>query len=198
MGRIRLLPEHVISQIAAGEVIQRPASVVKELIENSLDAKATKIEIALVDGGLKSVSVRDNGCGMSPEDLRLSVERHATSKILDTEDLFRISTFGFRGEALASIRAVSKLTIVTREEGAETGYLLHVEGMNPIHLEPVGTIQGTHVEVQDLFFNTPVRRKFLKGANAEFKYILEWVVRFGFAHPQKRFSLNKDGQRFLT
>lgn len=198
LGRIRLLPEHVISQIAAGEVIQRPASALKELIENSLDAGADKIEISLEGAGLKNLSIADNGHGMSEEDLRLSIERHATSKIQDTADLFMIRTFGFRGEALASIRAVSRLKISTRAVDSETGYLLSVEGMNDPHIEPIQRRPGTTVEVRDLFFNTPVRRKFLKGPNAEFRYILDWLTRFAFAHPDKRFTVDRDGERILT
>lgn len=192
MGEVRLLPEYVISKIAAGEVIQRPSSVVKELVENSLDAKADFIEISVAEGGLKSIVVRDNGLGMVREDLELCVMRHATSKIRDLEDIYRITSFGFRGEALASIAAVSKLKILTRSKKEQMGHILVMEGGGLPVIQPIALPVGTTVEVKDLFFNTPVRKKFLKGPNAEFKAISEWVIKFAFAHPKKRIVLKKD------
>jgi len=193
MGEVRLLPEYVISKIAAGEVIQRPCSVVKELVENSIDAGADFLEIGVEDGGTKAIVVKDNGRGMDRDDLELCTLRHATSKIRELEDIYRITSFGFRGEALASIAAVSKLKIFTRSHGEETGHLLRVEGGGPFVIQPIALPVGTTVEVRDLFYNTPVRRKFLKGAQAEFKAIAEWVVKFAFAHPEKRIFLKKDG-----
>src|SRR3990167_10020790 len=154
--KIRKLDPHLINQIAAGEVIERPASAIKELVENALDAGATTITVTLREGGRSLIAVTDNGTGMSPEDLELSVERHATSK-LPENNLFNIQTLGFRGEALPSIGAVSRLHLTSRLHGAEEAWLLKVEGGNKMPLMPSSHPQGTHIEVKDLFYATPAR-----------------------------------------
>ncbi len=183
---IRLLPQTLINQIAAGEVVERPASVVKELVENALDAGGTKIEVQIRDGGKSYLSVLDNGKGMSPEDLELAVERHATSKIPD-EDLFNIVTLGFRGEALPSIGSVARLTVMTREEGAETAWRLSVEGGIKSSVQPASGPRGTKIEVRDLFFATPARLKFLKTATTESHQIAEVLNRLAMAYPAVSF-----------
>lgn len=161
-GRISILDESVVNKIAAGEVVERPASVVKELIENSIDAKASRVNISIVDGGTRSIAVTDDGEGMSREDALLALERHATSKIRSAEDILEVKTLGFRGEALPSIAAVSRLTMVTRALGSERGTKVVVEGGRPPVVSDHPSAPGTSVTVDDLFFNTPARRKFLK------------------------------------
>lgn len=188
---IRLLPQTLVNQIAAGEVVERPSSVVKELVENALDAGATRIEVYLRDGGKSSLTVIDNGQGMSREDLEMAVERHATSKIPD-EDLFNISTLGFRGEALPSIGSVARLTLTSREEGAETAWALTVEGGLKSPPQPASGPKGTRVEVRDLFFATPARLKFLKAATTETHQITEVLQRLAMAHPQIAFTLKDE------
>lgn len=184
-----ILPPDVASQIAAGEVIERPASVVKELIENSVDANSTRIIIRVEEGGKKSISVSDDGCGMDAEDALLSFQRHATSKIRNADDLWRIKTMGFRGEALPSIAAVSRVELVTRPPNAERGTRIVVEGGILQTVEPIGCPQGTKVTVRGLFFNTPARLKFLKAASTEFAHIAEVVSRYILAFPEISFSL---------
>ena len=159
---IHLLSPQVASQIAAGEVVERPASVVKELLENCLDAGAKNITIQVKDAGQRLVEVSDDGCGIAPEEMTLAVERHATSKLISADDLFKIGTLGFRGEALASIGSVSRLTITSREVKSTTGAQLRVEGGKPGQVLMVGTPVGTTVRVEDLFYNVPARLKFLK------------------------------------
>lgn len=181
--RIRILPEHVQNQIAAGEVVERPASVVKELIENALDADAHEIAIAIQEGGQRSIRVADDGWGMDEANLLLAVERHATSKITSVEDIFQIQSFGFRGEALPSIASVSKMTITTCLRGASEGVTLVLEGGKRIRISPSPARPGTVVTVEDLFFNTPARRKFLKSSSAETAAIHEIVTRIALAHP---------------
>ncbi|TWG61778.1 DNA mismatch repair endonuclease MutL [Aminobacter sp. J44] len=186
--RIRHLSETVINQIAAGEVIERPASVVKELVENALDAGATRIEIATAGGGLTLLRVTDNGSGMDAEDLALAVERHCTSKL--GEDIHDIRSLGFRGEALPSIGSVGKLTIRSRTADADSGHEITVEGGRVSSVRPVAANRGTMVEVRDLFYATPARLKFMKGERAEAGAITELVRRIAIAFPQVRFTLS--------
>ncbi|HLB05926.1 MAG TPA: DNA mismatch repair endonuclease MutL, partial [Thermodesulfobacteriota bacterium] len=162
MGIINLLPENLINQIAAGEVVERPASVVKELIENSIDAGATEIIVDIEDGGRRLIRVSDNGWGMSREDALLSIQRHATSKIREVSDLFNISTLGFRGEALPSIASVSKLRLTTVPKGSTFGTSIRIEGGKELEVIDSGGPVGTNMEVRELFFNTPARLKFMK------------------------------------
>lgn len=177
MSNIRILTEEVAAQIAAGEVIERPASVVKELLDNSIDAGSDRIEIAIEGGGRKLIRVRDNGCGMSRDDLFLSVERHATSKIENSADLFRIKSLGFRGEALPSIAAVSRTRITSRPREQMAGRRLKMAGGRMIGIEQSGSPAGTVVEVRDLFFNLPARRKFLRAVRTENHHIVDTVAR---------------------
>ena len=197
MGRIRLLDPQVINQIAAGEVVERPASVVKELVENSLDAGARRVRVTVEEGGLRSIVVADDGCGMSPEDAALAVERHATSKITRLEDLLTAGTLGFRGEALAAIAAVARLELVTRPPEAEAGYRVVVEGGTRRAAGPWASPPGTRVAVRDLFFNTPARRKHLKGPAAEFARIADVVTAHALARPEVRFELVHNGREVL-
>ncbi len=191
---IRVLPPEVASQIAAGEVVERPASVVKELIENALDAGARQIVIQVEQAGQRLIEVSDDGCGIPPEEVPLAVERHATSKITRAEDLFRISTLGFRGEALAAIASVSRLTLTSRTQQTMAGVRLQVEGGRAGALQPVGAPLGTSVRVEDLFYNVPARLKFLKSQATERRWIDTLVVRYALAFPEVRFSLIQDGR----
>ncbi len=188
---IRILSPEVASQIAAGEVIERPASVVKELMENALDAGAKNIRIEIAAAGRELVRVSDDGAGIAADELKLAVERHATSKLLLAEDLFRIHTFGFRGEALASIGSVSRLTLTSRRPDAPAGGKLHVEGGMIGIVETVGVPAGTVVQVEDLFFNVPARLKFLKQDVTERRTIISLVTRYALAYPQVRFKLSE-------
>ncbi len=188
-GRIRVLPPEVAARIAAGEAIERPAAAVKELVENALDAGARRVTVELEEGGLALIRVADDGCGMGPEDARLALERHATSKIAAAEDLFRLRTLGFRGEALPSIAAVSRLRILTCEEGAPEGTEIRAEGGRVTGVTAAAAAPGTLVEVRDLFFNTPARRKFMKSASAEASRAAEALAGLAFGHPQVRFEL---------
>jgi DNA mismatch repair protein MutL len=191
---IRLLDETLIDQIAAGEVIERPANLVKELVENAIDAGAGEITVSVEDGGRAQVRVRDDGTGMSAEDLRLSVQRHATSKIASFQDLLRVGTLGFRGEALPSIGSVSKMTIVTRCREGQEGTRLVMEGGTVRQVEPAGCPPGTTIEVTDLFFNVPARRKFLRARQTETSKILEVCQRMALSHPELRLSVTSDGR----
>ncbi|MBI4971970.1 MAG: DNA mismatch repair endonuclease MutL [Candidatus Omnitrophica bacterium] len=194
---IRILPEEVANKIAAGEVVERPASVVKELVENSLDAGASEIEILIKHGGLSLIRVSDNGSGMAPEDARLSVVRYATSKIKSVEDIFKINTFGFRGEALPSIAAVSRFRLITRAKGKPAGIEIEIEGGKIIAEKQAGTREGTVIEIKDLFFNTPARRKFLKTERTEMSNIAEAITMMAMAHPSVRFILSNDDETVL-
>jgi DNA mismatch repair protein MutL len=189
---IHLLSPEVASQIAAGEVVERPASVVKELLENALDAGASHITIHVRDAGLRLVEVADDGCGIATDELLLSVERHATSKLSSADDLFTIATLGFRGEALASIGSVSRLTITSRPARSETGSRLRVEGGQAGSLQTVGSSVGTIVAVENLFFNVPARLKFLKHPSTERRHIDEMVTRYALAYPGVHFRLYQD------
>jgi DNA mismatch repair protein MutL len=186
---IHLLPDHVANQIAAGEVVQRPASVVKELLENAIDAKADTIKLIIKDAGKKLVQVIDNGIGMSETDARLSFERHATSKIKSAEDLFNLQTKGFRGEALASIAAIAQVELKTRQENQDLGVLLKIEGSKITKQELISTPKGTSIAVKNLFFNIPARRNFLKSNTVETRHIIDEFQRVALAHPSIAFSL---------
>lgn len=186
---IQLLPDHVANQIAAGEVVQRPASIVKELLENSIDAGATKIELIVEEAGRNLVKVVDNGAGMSETDARMAFERHATSKIRNTEDIFHIATKGFRGEALASIAAVAQVELKTKKNDAEIGSIIYIEGGELQFQEPVQTAEGSTFSVKNLFYNVPARRKFLKSNNIEFRHIIDEFQRVALAHDGLEFSL---------
>ncbi|MCX7728667.1 MAG: DNA mismatch repair endonuclease MutL [Bacteroidia bacterium] len=186
---IQLLPEHIANKIAAGEVIQRPASVFKELVENSIDAQATKININIKEGGKSFIQVIDNGIGMSPEDARMCFEKHATSKIKTTDDLFNILTKGFRGEALASIAAVAKVELKTKTEDAELGTRIIIEDNKVLLNEPCACPKGTSITVQNLFFNLPARKNFLKDDTIEFKHIADEFERLAIPHFNIHFTL---------
>ena len=188
---IKILPPEVASQIAAGEVVERPASVVKELLENALDAGAKSVTVEIAAAGRTLIRVADDGAGIPPGELVLAVERHATSKLVSAEDLFRIATLGFRGEALASIGSVSRLTLTSRTADAPAGARLHVEGGRIGKVEPVGAPVGTVVQVEDLFYNVPARLKFLKQDVTERRAIDALLTRYALAYPQVRFKLSE-------
>ncbi len=197
MGKIHILSELVANKIAAGEVVERPASIVKELVENSLDAGADQIEITIKHGGKSLIRVADNGSGMTAEDAQLAIQRHATSKIEKAEDLDHIMSFGFRGEALPSIAAVSRFSLQTRTMEASAGTELVVEGGHLVKAKECPAAAGTVIEVRDLFFNTPARRKFLKQDTTEFGHILDTVTCVALANLHVRFVLNCDGKKAL-
>ncbi len=196
--KIKLLPPHLANQIAAGEVVERPASVVKELVENALDAGARRIAIAIELGGKKSLRVEDDGEGMAPEDARLAIERHATSKIAAADDLAAIRTLGFRGEALPSIASVSHFTLRTRARGSASGTEIRVNGGTVSSEREVGAPEGTAIEVEDLFYNLPARRKFLKSDTAEAGQISRLVSQLALGYPEVGFSLTSGGRRLLA
>src|SRR5215470_9559632 len=190
MGRIHLLSEHVANKIAAGEVVERPASVLKELLENSLDAGATRIKVQIEGGGKKLIQVTDDGWGMIRDDALLAFERHATSKIQDAEDLLNIDTLGFRGEALPSIAAVSRVALQTRAPEEASGTVLEIAGGKILKVEESGLPAGTSIAVRDLFFNTPARKKFLKAESTELSHLASLVTHYALAHPEKHFELH--------
>jgi DNA mismatch repair protein MutL len=198
MGRIHVLPEHVANKIAAGEVVERPASVVKELLENALDAGATRIKISIEAGGKKLIQITDNGCGMVRDDAMLAFERHATSKIKDAEDLLSVATLGFRGEALPSIASVSRLRLETRDAGGASGTILEINGGKMARVEEAGLPEGTSITVRDLFFNTPARKKFLKAESTELSHIASLVTHYALAHPEKHFELHSATNAMLV
>jgi len=191
---IQLLPDHVANQITAGEVVQRPASIVKELLENSIDAGATKIELIIRDAGKNLIQVVDDGKGMSETDARMSFERHATSKIRGTEDIFKIATKGFRGEALASIAAVSQVELKTKQKDTALGTNIYIEGGVFQFQEPTQTSEGSNFLVKNLFYNVPARRKFLKNNNIEFRHVIDEFQRVALAHEGLEFSLFHDDE----
>ena len=191
---IQLLPDHIANQIAAGEVIQRPASAVKELMENAVDSGATEIQLILKDAGKELVQVIDNGCGMSETDARMCFERHATSKINKIEDLFHIRTMGFRGEALASVAAVSQVVLKTRKHEKDLGTLLEIENSEVKKQEPCSCLPGTNISMKNLFFSVPARRHFLKSNTAEMRHIVDEFMHVALAYPGITFSLNTNGQ----
>jgi DNA mismatch repair protein MutL len=194
MGRIQTLPTDLANQIAAGEVVERPASVVKELVENALDAGATRVKVELERGGVTLIRVADDGAGMDEEDAVLALQRHATSKIRAKDDLFTLTTFGFRGEALPSIASVSKLRLSTRARGAREGVEVLLEGGGTARPRPTGAAEGTSVEVRDLFFNVPARRKFLKSTGTEAAHVSEALLLSALARPDVSFFLVRDGR----
>lgn len=190
---IQLLPDSVANQIAAGEVVQRPASALKELIENAIDSGADKIQILIKDAGKSLIQVIDNGCGMSLTDARMCFERHATSKIRKAEDLFAIRTMGFRGEAMASIAAIAQVELKTRRHEDELGTCIQIEGSEIISQEPVSCMPGTSIRIKNLFYNTPARRNFLKGNPVEMRHINDEFYRVALANPDVFFTLHHDG-----
>lgn len=191
---IQVLPDILISQIAAGEVVERPASALKELIENSLDAGATRIDIKLEQGGSKLLSVQDDGVGMSPDGLPLALARHATSKIATLEDLESVSSLGFRGEALASMASVARVSIRTRAQTESHGSQIEAEGNAPGPVQPAALSGGTLISVADLFFNTPARRKFLKSEATEYAHCTEVARRMALSRPDAAFTLTHNGR----
>jgi DNA mismatch repair protein MutL len=197
IGKIRILPAALADQIAAGEVVERPASVVKELVENALDAGARRIDVEIESGGRRLIRVVDDGCGMTADDARLALKRHATSKIAEADDLWRLGTFGFRGEALPSIAAVARLTLLTKTAGAPVGFKLTVEGGAEVDARDAGIPDGTQVEVRDLFFNTPARQKFQKSEGTETANVSEAMLRLALAHPAAHFRLRVGGRQAL-
>jgi len=198
MGKIHVLSERVANQIAAGEVVERPASVVKELLENALDAGSTRIRIQVEAGGKKLIQITDNGCGMMRDDAMLAFERHATSKIKDTDDLLSISTLGFRGEALPSIASVARLHLETRAEEDAAGTVLEINGGKIIRVEEAGLPLGTSITIRDLFFNTPARKKFLRSESTELSHIASLVTHYALAHPEKHFELHSATNALLV
>jgi len=193
--RIHKLPTILANQIAAGEVVERPASVVKELLENCLDAKAQHIELEVEGGGMRLIRIKDDGHGIVQEDLALALTRHATSKISDVDDLYKVSSLGFRGEALPSISSVSKLTLSSRVNGSDTGWTVSSDGRDTIDVpSPIARPVGTTLEVSDLFYNTPARRKFLRTEKTEFNYISDVVKRIALSHFETGFSFNHNGR----
>jgi DNA mismatch repair protein MutL len=198
MGRIRILTDQVANQIAAGEVVDRPASVVKELLENSLDAGATRIRIEVEAGGRKLIRIADNGHGMGRDDAMLAFERHATSKIRSSDDLLSIATLGFRGEALPSIASISRLDLTTRMEEEDTGTAIEIAGGKILRVDDVGAPPGTTIAVHDLFFNTPARRKFLKAESTELSHVTALVTHYALAHPDKHFELHSATHALLV
>lgn len=197
MGKVHLLPPEVASKIAAGEVVERPASVVKELVENSLDAGAKTLEIKVKKSGKTFIYVKDSGTGIEPDDLEKIFLRHATSKISRAEDLYTVKSLGFRGEALYSIAAVSDVTLRSRTKGSDTGMEMHLRGSEKISLRPVSMPVGTEIEVQELFFNTPARRKFLKADATEFKQILNVFIPYTIIYPEYQFILWHESRKVL-
>lgn len=197
-NRIKVLDEATVNKIAAGEVVERPASVVKELVENSLDADATAISVAIEDGGRKSICVRDDGCGMSSEDAKAAFGRHATSKIASIEDLQKLVSYGFRGEALSSIASVSRVTLRTREHDSREGTEVVVEGGRTLGISSVGCPPGTEILVEDLFHNVPARKKWLKSRNVELAHCREVMVNYVLCRPGLSFSFRSDGGTVLV
>jgi len=197
MGRIRVLSDQVANQIAAGEVVERPASVVKELLENSLDAGAVRIRIEVEGGGRKLIRIVDDGCGMVRDDALLAFERHATSKLHSSDDLLSIRTLGFRGEALPSIASVSRLTLETRSAEDDAGTTVEIAGGKMVRVEDAGLAVGTTIAVRDLFYNTPARRKFLKSEQTELGHIAALVTHYALAHADRHFELHSSTQALL-
>src|SRR3954452_11962889 len=194
MGLIRQLPASVVNQIAAGEVVERPASVVKELLENAIDAGATRVDVGVERGGKDLVRIADNGAGMSPDDLLLAFQPHATSKLAEAEDLYRVRTLGFRGEALAAIAEVSKVRCQTRQADAAEGSEIAIEAGQASPVRACGGSPGTVIEVRNLFFNTPVRRTFLKSDSTEAGHVVEMFTRVALAHPTVHLTFRSGGK----
>jgi DNA mismatch repair protein MutL len=197
MSKINILSDELINKIAAGEVVERPASIVKELMENAIDAGATRISITVKEGGISLIKVEDNGYGMDKVDARLAIKRHATSKLKNTKDLFMINTLGFRGEALASISAVSKLTLQTKTKENELGYQIKVEGNTVTEEKEVACNQGTSIIVEDLFYNVPARKKHLKTMSTEFRMIVDVITRYALLYKDLDITLTHNEKRVL-
>src|SRR5271167_2213999 len=197
MGKIRVLSDTVANKIAAGEVVERPASVVKELIENSLDAGASALRIDIDSGGRRMIRISDDGCGMLRDDALLAFERHATSKLSDVKDLLSISTLGFRGEALPSIASVSRLLLETKAREERVGTVVEIAGGKIFRVEELAHPGGTTITVRDLFFNVPARKKFLRSEQTEIAHIASLVTHYSLAHPSKSFLLRHGGAALL-
>ena len=195
---IQQLPSHLINQIAAGEVVERPASVVKELLENSLDAGARSVQIDIVSGGQKLIRVRDDGKGIDREELELALSRHATSKISSLDDLEAVASLGFRGEALPSIASVARLTLSSRANGADSAWQVEAEGGTISAPAPAAHPEGTTVEVHDLFYNTPARRRFLRTERTEYAHIEKWVRRLALSRPDIAFTMTHNRRTVLN
>src|ERR1700761_7115714 len=198
MGRIRVLSDQVANQIAAGEVVERPASVVKELLENSLDAGATRIRVEVEGGGRKLIRIVDNGHGMGRDDALLAFERHATSKLRSSDDLLSIATLGFRGEALPSIASIARVELITRAAEESSGTRVEIAGGKLLQCEETGAPAGTTLTVRDVFFNTPARRKFLKSETTELAHVTALVTHYALAHPDKHFELHSATHALLV
>lgn len=194
---IQQLPDHLINQIAAGEVVERPASVIKELLENSLDAGAQSVQVDVVSGGQKLIRIRDDGKGIEKDEMQLALARHATSKISSLEDLEAVASLGFRGEALPSIASVARLTLSSRTAGGDSAWQVEADSGNVSSLKPVAHPQGTTVEVHDLFYNTPARRRFLRTERTEFSHIEKWVRRLALSRPEIAFTLTHNQRTVL-
>lgn len=197
MGSIVLLDEHTVNKIAAGEVVDRPASIVKELVENSIDAKATAITVEIKKGGISYIKITDNGIGFASDDIELAFERHATSKIRKEEDLMKVTTMGFRGEALASVAAISKVTLTTKNKDEEIGKIAKVEAGKILSIEPAASVTGTKIEIRDVFFNVPARFKFLKKDYTEAGYIEDVMIRIALANPHISFKYINNGKTVI-
>src|SRR5579862_7610775 len=197
MGRIRILPDQVANKIAAGEVVERPASVVKELLENSLDAGACNLRVEVESGGRRLIRILDDGCGMLRDDALLAFERHATSKLRDVKDLLSIATLGFRGEALPSIASVSRLLLETRSPEETTGTRIEIAGGKMLRCEEAALGGGTIITVRDLFYNVPARKKFLRTEQTELAHIASLVTHYSLAHPGKTFQLTSGPNELL-
>src|SRR5215468_768652 len=197
MGRIRVLPDQIANKIAAGEVVERPASVLKELLENSLDAGATRFRVEVESGGRRLIRITDDGCGMLRDDAMLAFERHATSKLRDVKDLLSIATLGFRGEALPSIASVSRLLLETRAAEEETGTRIEIAGGKMLRCEEAALGGGTVITVRDLFYNVPARKKFLRSEQTELAHIASLVTHYSLAHPEKTFQLTTGPNELL-
>src|ERR1700744_1766640 len=195
MGRIRILSDQVANQIAAGEIVDRPASVVKELLENALDAGATRIRVEVEAGGRRLIRIADDGHGMNRDDSLLAFERHATSKLRTADDLLSIATLGFRGEALPSIASVARVKLDTSD--GEAGTQIEITGGKILHVEDAALVRGTTISVSDLFFNTPARRKFLRAESTELSHVTALVTHYALAHPDKHLELHSASHALL-
>lgn len=197
-AKVQLLDQNTSNQIAAGEVVEKPMSVVKELVENALDAGATHVDVTIYEGGTEYIRVKDNGSGMDEENARLAVLRHATSKIVKAEDLLTLKTLGFRGEALPSIASVSHFNLLTREEGAEFATSITIDGGENMSVDVMGGDVGTTVTVKDLFYNVPARRKFLRTVSTEGRYINDILSKMALSRPDVHFTLQNNDKEVLN
>ncbi|WP_337616800.1 DNA mismatch repair endonuclease MutL, partial [Acidaminococcus timonensis] len=197
-AKVQLLDQNTSNQIAAGEVVEKPASVVKELVENSLDAGATQIDVSIFAGGTEFIRVRDNGSGMDEENARMAILRHATSKIVKADDLLTLHTLGFRGEALPSIASVSHFTLLTREAASDFATRITIDGGEDMDVETMGGDVGTTITVKDLFYNVPARRKFLRTVNTEGRYISEILGKIALSRPDVHLTLTRDDKEVIN